>query len=74
MASLGESKTRCNAIVNSTTPRFGPKCPPVFETLEIKNSLISRARAGNCAAESFFKSWGELIEFKRPIEIFLLYF
>ena len=31
--SLGVSKTRCSAMVSSTTPRFGPRWPPVLATL-----------------------------------------
>jgi hypothetical protein len=30
--SVGESKARCKAIVSSTTPRFGPRWPPVRVT------------------------------------------
>ena len=49
------------AIVNSTTPKFGPKWPPDFETCSIKKLLISLA---SCATSPSFKrltSAGELI-------------
>ena len=37
IGSCGESNTRCNASVSSTTPRLGPRCPPVAATLWIRN-------------------------------------
>ena len=43
IGSFGESKTRCSAIVSSTTPRFGPRCPPVRETFSTRNARISAA-------------------------------
>ena len=44
--SRGESKTRWMAMVSSTTPRFGPRCPPVRETSSTRKRRISSARAG----------------------------
>ena len=41
----GELKTRCRAMVSSTTPRLGPRCPPVLDTGSTRNSRISPARA-----------------------------
>ena len=41
--SEGESKTRWMASVSSTTPRFGPRCPPVADTLATRNWRISSA-------------------------------
>ena len=43
MVSTGERNTRCRAIVSSTTPRLGPRCPPVWETELTRNSRISAA-------------------------------
>jgi len=37
MGSFGESKTRWIAIVSSTTPRFGPRWPPVRATFVTRN-------------------------------------
>ena len=43
IASCGESNTRCSAMVSSTTPRFGPRWPPVRLTLVIRKARISSA-------------------------------
>ncbi len=59
------------AIVNSTTPRFGPRWPPVLETRSIKNSLTSLAQSGIWAAGIFFRSVGELMDGKIPINLHL---
>lgn len=37
----GEWKIRCRAMVSSTTPKLGPRCPPVWETVPIRKSRIS---------------------------------
>ena len=44
--SRGESNTRCSAMVSSTTPRFGPRCPPPLATLLDQESRISAASVG----------------------------
>ena len=50
IGSAGESKTRCRAIVSSTTPRLGPRCPlPVAATFELgshagTSSISTRVR------------------------------
>ncbi len=45
-------------MVSSTTPRFGPMCPPVLETALTKKSRISAARTGNCEGASDRRSSG----------------
>src|SRR5215471_7589288 len=59
--SRGVSNTRCNAIVNSTTPRFGPRCPPVCERTLIRSSRTSCASCGRSCSCSALMSAGELI-------------
>src|SRR6478752_7172881 len=48
IGSCGESNTRCIRRVSSTTPRLGPRCPPVAATLWIRNCRISSARSVSC--------------------------
>src|SRR4249919_2844310 len=59
--SRGVSKTRCRAMVNSTTPRFGPKCPPVCERTLISSSRTSCASCGRSCSRSALMSAGERI-------------
>src|SRR5215467_11587365 len=59
--SLGVSNTRCKAIVNSTTPRFGPRCPPVWERTLISSSRTSCASCGRSCSRSTLISAGEWI-------------
>src|SRR5215469_1955980 len=59
--SRGVSNTRCNAIVNSTTPRFGPRCPPVWERTLISSSRTSCASCGRSCSRSTLISAGEWI-------------
>src|SRR5207253_841455 len=47
------------ASVSSTTPRFGPRCPPVFERTEISSSRISSARISSWGTVSVLTSSGE---------------
>src|SRR5262245_8165408 len=61
IGSCGESNTRCSARVSSTTPRFGPRCPPVAATLWIRNSRISCASSLSCAWERCCRSAGPRI-------------
>src|ERR1700753_826409 len=61
IGSCGESNTRCSASVSSTTPRLGPRCPPVAATLWIRNWRISSARSRNCCWERCCKSAGPRI-------------
>src|SRR5664280_2635747 len=56
--SRGESKTRCRAKVNSTTPRFEPRWPPVVVTVEMMNSRISALNWVNCSYERASRSAG----------------
>src|SRR5699024_3594878 len=65
----GASKTRCSAIVSSTTPRLGPKCPPVAETFSIKNSRIPCASCSSLPSSSNFRSAGEELFSRIPIEL-----
>lgn len=58
MASFFSLKTRCNAIVNSTTPKLLARCPPFLPTTSIIFFRISDARIGNLSLEIFFKSSG----------------
>src|SRR5205823_12178582 len=59
--SRGVSNTRCSAMVNSTTPRFGPRCPPVCERTLIKSSRTSCASCGRSCSRSALISAGERI-------------
>src|SRR5712675_144534 len=59
--SRGVSKTRCRAMVNSTTPRFGPRCPPVCERTLISSSRTSCASCGRSCSRSALISAGERI-------------
>src|SRR5205823_12864738 len=57
--SRGVSNTRCNAMVSSTTPRFGPRCPPVWERTFTSSSRTSCASCGNSCSPSALISAGE---------------
>src|SRR5437773_9849807 len=59
--SRGVLKTRCSAMVNSTTPRFGPRCPPVCERTSISSSRTSCASCGRSCSRSALISAGERI-------------
>src|SRR5215203_4741021 len=59
--SRGVSNTRCNAIVSSVTPRFGPRCPPVCERTLISSSRTSCASCGRSCSRSALMSAGERI-------------
>ena len=53
------------ARVSSTTPRLGPRCPPVWLTCSIKNARISSASSGICSAGSALRSPGLCTELSR---------
>src|SRR5439155_26590310 len=57
--SRGVLNTRCNAIVSSTTPRFGPRCPPVWERTLISSSRTSCASCGRSCSRRPFISAGD---------------
>src|SRR6188472_2462517 len=59
--SRGVLNTRCNAIVSSVTPRFGPRCPPVCERTLISSSRTSCASCGKSCSRSALMSDGEWI-------------
>src|SRR5699024_789927 len=59
--SLGLSNNLCNIIVNSTTPRFGPICPPVTDSFSIKKERISAAKSVNCSSFISFRKDGFVI-------------
>src|SRR5262247_2037645 len=59
--SRGVLNTRCNAMVSSTTPRFGPRCPPVCERTLISSSRTSWASCGRSCSRSALISAGERI-------------
>src|SRR4029453_2878778 len=59
--SRGVSNTRCNAMVNSTTPRLGPRWPPVCERTLISSSRTSCASCGRSCSRSALMSAGERI-------------
>src|SRR4051812_26687496 len=48
-------------MVNSTTPRFGPRCPPVCESTLIRSSRTSWASCGRSGSFSALISAGERI-------------
>ena len=58
MASSGEEKTRCRAIVSSTTPRFDPRWPPVTDTLVTRKRRISAASADELAVAHLAEPFG----------------
>src|SRR5215469_5626079 len=49
-------------MVNSTTPRFGPRWPPFRETASIRNSLISLASTVSSSGVSALTSRGLQID------------
>src|SRR5215510_12555295 len=59
--SRGVLNTRCNAMVSSTTPRLGPRCPPVCERTLISSSRTSCASCGRSCSRSALMSAGERI-------------
>src|SRR5438132_3923555 len=59
--SRGVLKTRCSAMVSSTTPRFGPRCPPVCERILMSSSRTSCASCGRSCSRSALISAGERI-------------
>ncbi|CPU66084.1 Uncharacterised protein [Mycobacteroides abscessus] len=59
--SVGDENTRCIAMVSSTTPRFGPRWPPVRETESTRNARISAASSRACPGVSRCTSSGEVI-------------
>src|SRR4030095_10679862 len=59
--SWGVLKTLCRAMVSSTTPRFGPRCPPVCERTLISSSRTSCASCGKSCSRSALMSAGERI-------------
>src|SRR5210317_165661 len=61
MASVGELNTLCIAIVISTTPRLGPRWPPVFETVSIRKERISSASSLSSRSLRPSRSFGDLI-------------
>src|SRR5438552_4838718 len=63
--SRGVSNTRCKAIVNSTTPRFGPRWPPVWERTLISSSRTSCASCGRSCSRRALMSTGERIPSRR---------
>ena len=71
--SLGESNTRCKAIVNSTIPRFEPRWPPLFSTVSTRSVRISEERVFNSCELRLFRSSGKLIESKTKTVSFYTY-
>src|SRR6266478_7919829 len=65
--SRGVLKTRCSAMVSSTTPRFGPRCPPVCERTLISSSRTSCASCGRSCSRSALISAGERIPSRRRL-------
>src|SRR5258705_1172942 len=59
--SRGVLKTLCSAMVSSTTPRFGPRCPPVCERTLISSSRTSCASCSRSCSRSALMSAGERI-------------
>src|SRR5215471_19678109 len=49
-------------MVNSTTPRFGPRWPPFLETASIRNALISPASVVSSSGVSALTSRGLQID------------
>ena len=57
----GVSKTRWRAMVSSTTPRFGPRCPPVVARVLMRVRRIFSASAGRCSSGRSLTSCGPRI-------------
>src|ERR1051325_8732284 len=57
--SRGVLNTRWSAIVSSTTPRFGPRCPPVWDRTLINSSRTSWASCGRSCSFSALMSTGD---------------
>src|SRR5205807_1555306 len=57
------------AIVNSTTPRLGPRCPPVRESTLINSSRTSCASCGRSCSRSAFTSAGPRIPSSKRIVV-----
>src|SRR6266566_6744429 len=70
--SRGVLKTRCSAMVNSTTPRFGPRCPPVCERTLISSSRTSCASCGRSCSRSALMSAGERIPSSKRFGAFVI--
>src|ERR1700682_2782623 len=67
--SRGVSKTRCSAMVNSTTPRFGPRCPPVCDNTLISSSRTSCASCGRSSSRSALTSAGGRISSSKRADV-----
>src|SRR5271165_5800748 len=72
--SLGVVKTACSAMVNSTTPRFGPRWPPFFESLVISSCRISSASCNSWGGVSFFTCAGSSTISRYRLILLLLLF
>src|SRR4029078_12776763 len=70
--SRGVSKTRCRAMANSTTPVFGPRCPPVCERTLISSSRTSCASCGRSCSRSALMSAGERIPSSKRFGAFVV--
>src|SRR5438874_4326296 len=60
------------AMVSSTTPRFGPMCPPVLATLRINRSRISSASSESCGTDNALMSAGETIFVRKSLMLLVL--
>ena len=69
IGSFGESNTLCIASVSSTTPRFGPRCPPVRETFSIRNARISAASCSSCSRLRASRSRGPEMDGRSDIRL-----
>ena len=55
-------------MVNSTTPRFGPRCPPVTDTFSMRNALIAAASFVNSSRDNPCRSRGLRIRARTSAE------
>src|SRR5919197_5554515 len=67
--SCGVLKTRCNAIVSSTTPRLGPRCPPVWERTLISSSRTSCASWSRSCSRNALISAGDRMPSRRRLGV-----
>ena len=58
---LRSGKDLCMAMVSSTTPRFGPRCPPVLASVPINSDRTSAANSSSCGSVNFLTCAGSLI-------------
>src|SRR4051794_8475053 len=57
------------AMVSSTTPRLGPRCPPVRLQVSTRKSRISLPSWSSWASERLRRSRGDAMDSRMPIAV-----